>query len=83
MKNGYIMAAPVPIHGTAEVWHGQRPNILIPSAGSFILNAFPLDSNSRFVMIYRGGKILRRLDHFRRSYEALTMVFLRMDVCFC
>jgi predicted N-acetyltransferase YhbS len=34
----------------------QRPNILIPSAICCSFNAFPLDSNSRFVMIYRGGK---------------------------
>ena len=69
------MAAPISIHGNAGVWDGSVPNILIPSAHSFNLNAFPLDSNSRFVMIYRGGKSFNDRA-FRRSYEALErMVF--------
>jgi hypothetical protein len=69
------MAAPISIHGNAGVWDGSVPNILIPSAHSFNLNDFPLDSNLRFVMIYRGGKSFNDRA-FRRSYEALEpMVF--------
>jgi hypothetical protein len=45
-------------------------------------NAFPLDSKSQFMVIYRGGKILVRSTLFRRSYEALAMAFLCMDVRF-
>ena len=55
-------------------------NLTLATSGFSLLlftysNAFPLDSNSRFVMIYRGGKSFN-YRAIRRSYEALEpMVF--------
>jgi hypothetical protein len=47
---------------------------LIAPVVRLVLILFPLDSKSRFVMIYRGGKSFNGRPIPRRSYEALELV---------
>jgi hypothetical protein len=59
MKNAYIMAGN-DFHRANRICRTATSRYVrfLPNATAvhLLLNAFSLDSNSRFVMIYRGGK---------------------------